>query len=51
VAAGYLWALGEISSPRPLRPANSAELFVLHRDATQYAIFDAIQQGLDALSA
>ncbi len=49
VAAGYLWALGgNLFTHVLFAPANSAELFVLHRDATQYAIFDAIQQGLDA---
>ena len=49
VAAGYLWALGgNLFTHVLFAPADSAELLVLHRDATQYAIFDAIQQGLDA---
>jgi signal transduction histidine kinase len=49
VTAGYLWALGgNLFTHVLFAPANSAELFVLHRDATQYAIFNAIQQGLDA---
>ena len=49
VTAGYLWALGgNLFTHVLFAPANSAELFVLHRDATQYMIADAIQQGLDA---
>jgi signal transduction histidine kinase len=49
VTAGYLWALGgNLFTHVLFAPANSAELFVLHRDATQYAIFNGIQQGLDA---
>ena len=49
VAAGYLWALGgNLFTHVLFAPAGSTELLVLHRDATQYAIFDAIQQGLDA---
>jgi len=49
MTAGYTWALGgNLFTHVFFAPANSAELFVLHRDAIQYAIFDAIQQGLDA---
>ena len=49
VTAGYLWALGgNLFTHVLFAPAGSAELFVLHRDATQYMIADGIQQGLDA---
>ncbi|MGA3185120.1 MAG: histidine kinase [Candidatus Dormibacteria bacterium] len=49
VTAGYLWALGgNLFTHVLFAPANSAELFVLHRDATQYMIANGIQQGLDA---
>ena len=52
VTAGYLWALGgNLFTHVLFAPANSAELFVLHRDATQYMIADAIQQGSTRLSA
>jgi signal transduction histidine kinase len=52
VTAGYLWALGgNLFTHVLFAPAGSTELFVLHRDATQYAIFDALQQGLDATLA
>jgi len=49
VTAGYLWALGgNLFTHVLFAPANSAELFVLHRDTTQYMIANGIQQGLDA---
>ena len=52
VTAAYLWALGgNLFTHVLFAPAGSTELLVLHRDATQYAIFDAIQQGLNATFA
>jgi signal transduction histidine kinase len=52
VTAAYLWVLGgNLFTHVLFAPAGSTELLVLHRDATQYAIFDAIQQGLNATFA
>jgi signal transduction histidine kinase len=52
VTAAYLWALGgNLFTHVLFAPAGDTEFLVLHRDATQYAIVDAIQQGLNAAFA
>src|ERR1017187_2772379 len=49
VTAGYVWALGgNVFTQVLLAPAGSADIFAIHRDATQNLIADGIQQGLDA---
>jgi signal transduction histidine kinase len=49
LTAGYIWALGgNLVTQVFVAPAGSADLFAIHRDASQYAVADGIQQGLDA---